>query len=113
MSKAWTVESIERQSQRGGVNRQEVLFLIGKLDELRADLEDARRMSEAWRKAWFADTEALEDERDDLADAIIKHRNVHQETLDPQRRLEANRALWRLVEGDDGQKEEWHNGGQR
>ena len=35
----WTVEQIVRQSERGGVNRQEVLLLVGRIRQL----EDAIR----------------------------------------------------------------------
>ena len=35
----WTVEQIVRQSERGGVNRQEVMLLVGRIRQL----EDAIR----------------------------------------------------------------------
>lgn len=103
----WTLDDIARQASRGGVNRGQAEELLRTIHQLETFLEQATKDLARWKAMWFDNNERLLAEVDDLADAIISHRNVHQETLDPQRRLEANRALWRLVDGDNLAEQEW------
>ena len=109
----WTLDDIARQAARGGVNRQQAEELLRTIYMLDAFLDQATKDVSRWKARWFHDNSAFQAEVDDLLDAIIAHRNEFAETLDPQRRKQANEGLWRLVEDGDGQKEEWHNGGQR
>ena len=68
----WTVDRIVRQSERGGVNRQEVLLLVGRIRQL----EDAIRTHRDVHQAEAAAVGAVADS-DDL-------------------------TLWKLIGDDDG-----------
>ena len=103
----WTLEQIEAQACRGGVNREQAEELLRTIHQLETFLDQATTDAARWKSMWFDDNFAWQKQVDDLYDAIISHRNVHQETLDPQRRLEANRALWRLAEDDNLAEQEW------
>lgn len=89
----WTVEEIEKQSERGGVHREKVLFLIDIIKRLEEAVKHAIYETERWRSCCFE----LNGELGELREAIIEHRNTHMETLYPEGRLEANRNLWSLV----------------
>lgn len=93
----WTVEQIEKQSERGGVNRQEVLFLIDTINRLEQAVKHAMHETERWKSYWFELNEEYREEVDELRKAIIDHRNTHMETLYPENRLQANHKLWSLV----------------
>lgn len=98
----WTVEDIERQSRRGGVNRQEVLFLIDTITSLTAKLEDAEKMRDAWEKAWFADTDRLEDELEAMEDAIAAKAAWWDQNRPLGAAFEVADDFRQLIGGDDG-----------
>ena len=106
----WTLEQIEAQSVKGGVNRQQVEELLRTIHMLDAFLDQATKDVARWKSRWFHDNSAFQAEADDLLDAIIKHRNVFAETDDPQRRKQANEGLWRLVDRDGRHTQEWQTG---
>ena len=106
----WTLDDIARQAARGGVNRQQAEELLRTIHMLDAFLDRATKDVSRWKARWFHDNFAFKAEVDDLLDAIIAHRNVFAETLDPQRRKQANEGLWRLVDRDGRHAQEWQTG---
>ena len=106
----WTLEQIEAQAVRGGVNRQQVEQLTAHIHQLDTFLDQATKDLARWKAMWFDNNERLLAEVDDLADAIIKHRNVFAETDDPERRKQANEGLWRRVDRDGRHTQEWQTG---
>ena len=106
----WTLDDIARQAARGGVNRQQAEELLRTIHQLETFLDQATKDVARWKAMWFDKNERLLAEVDDLADAIIAHRNVFAETLDPQRRKQANEGLWLLVDRDGRHPQEWQTG---
>ena len=73
----WTVDRIVRQSERGGVNRQEVMLLVGRIRQ-------------------------LEDEAKRLRDGIYKHAAWGTRALPVGAKPAPHDSrLWDLLEGDD------------